>query len=41
MNHGRVVAVLDRADCTKERIMTAAAGTAREPLEELTNGAST
>ena len=28
MNHGRVVAVLDRADATKERIMTAAAGTA-------------
>lgn len=27
MNHGRVVAVLDRADATKERIMTAAAGT--------------
>jgi len=28
MNHGRVVAVLDRAEATKERIMTAAAGTA-------------
>jgi len=27
MNHGRVVTVLDRADATKERIMTAAAGT--------------
>jgi ABC-type sugar transport system ATPase subunit len=25
MNHGRVVAVLDRADATKQRIMTAAA----------------
>jgi ABC-type sugar transport system ATPase subunit len=32
MNHGRVVAVLDRAEATKERIMTAAAGTA-EPAE--------
>ncbi|MEZ0093497.1 sugar ABC transporter ATP-binding protein [Streptacidiphilus sp. EB129] len=27
MNHGRVVEVIDRADATKERIMTAAAGT--------------
>jgi ribose transport system ATP-binding protein len=27
MNHGRLVEVLDRADATKERIMTAAAGT--------------
>ncbi|MEU0071561.1 sugar ABC transporter ATP-binding protein [Streptomyces sp. NPDC006332] len=27
MNHGRVVTVIDRADATKERIMTAAAGT--------------
>jgi ABC-type sugar transport system ATPase subunit len=31
MNHGRVVAVLDRADATKERIMTAAAGTGPDP----------
>ncbi|SEL86054.1 sugar ABC transporter ATP-binding protein [Streptacidiphilus jiangxiensis] len=43
MNHGRIVAVLDRADCTKERIMTAAAGTAVRHTEEevMTNGAST
>ena len=32
MNHGRVVAVLDRAEATKERIMTAAAGTATDPV---------
>jgi ribose transport system ATP-binding protein len=39
MNHGRVVAVLDRADATKERIMTAAAGTSplhqEEPGQEM------
>jgi ribose transport system ATP-binding protein len=34
MNHGRVVEVLDRSEATKERIMTAAAGTA-----DITNGA--
>ncbi len=27
LNHGRLVEVLDRADATKQRIMTAAAGT--------------
>ncbi|MDO0931213.1 sugar ABC transporter ATP-binding protein [Streptomyces sp. DG2A-72] len=50
MNHGRVVTVLDRADATKERIMTAAAGTSplTQPTpdqptpdqEQLTNGAT-
>jgi ribose transport system ATP-binding protein len=28
LNHGRLVEVIDRAEATKERIMTAAAGTA-------------
>ncbi len=36
MNHGRVITVLDRADATKERIMTAAAGTS--PLNQATPG---
>jgi ribose transport system ATP-binding protein len=43
MNHGRVVAVLDHGDATKERIMTAAAGTGLPPEDrdaETTNGAS-
>jgi ribose transport system ATP-binding protein len=31
MNHGRIVAVLDRSEATKEKIMTAAAGTERSP----------
>jgi ABC-type sugar transport system ATPase subunit len=44
MNHGRVVEVIDRADATKERIMTAAAGTSallphQPDQEHLTNGA--
>jgi len=33
MNHGRVVDVVDREDATKERIMTAAAGTGSRLLE--------
>jgi ribose transport system ATP-binding protein len=42
MNHGRVVAVLDHDDATKERIMTAAAGTGSTSpgAAETTNGAS-
>ena len=50
MNHGRVATVIDRPDATKERIMTAAAGTApsgqEDPAREtpdqehLTNGAT-
>lgn len=40
MNHGRVVEVLDRAEATKERIMTAAAGTAVSTMSgPVTNGA--
>ncbi|WP_234443253.1 sugar ABC transporter ATP-binding protein [Streptomyces cellulosae] len=39
MNHGRVITVLDRADATKERIMTAAAGTS--PLNQATPGQTT
>jgi ribose transport system ATP-binding protein len=39
MNHGRVVEVLDRSEATKERIMTAAAGTADSAA--VTNGAVT
>jgi len=39
MNHGRVVEVLDRSEATKERIMTAAAGTADSAA--VTNGAAT
>jgi ABC-type sugar transport system ATPase subunit len=41
MNHGRIVDVIDRADATKERIMTAAASTASAtdaiaaPVEEM------
>ncbi|GAA5201269.1 sugar ABC transporter ATP-binding protein [Rugosimonospora acidiphila] len=31
MNHGRIVAVFDHASATKERIMTAAAGTGHSP----------
>jgi hypothetical protein len=39
MNRGRVVEVIDRADATKERIMTAAAGTSpRTAAETLGNG---
>jgi ribose transport system ATP-binding protein len=38
MNHGRVVEVVDRDDATKERIMTAAAGTSAEP--PVPNGAA-
>ncbi|MGH6654999.1 MAG: sugar ABC transporter ATP-binding protein [Actinocrinis sp.] len=41
MNHGRVVEVIDRAEATKERIMTAAAGTSpRLAAETLENGAA-
>jgi ribose transport system ATP-binding protein len=40
LNHGRLVAVLDRADATKERIMTAAAGTSRTAPDMLSNGAA-
>ncbi|WP_405524729.1 sugar ABC transporter ATP-binding protein [Streptomyces canus] len=40
MNHGRVVTVIDRADATKERIMTAAAGTAPLETHQVTNGAT-
>jgi len=39
MNHGRVVEVVDRADATKERIMTAAAGTRATAPQLLRNGA--
>jgi ABC-type sugar transport system ATPase subunit len=39
MNHGRVVEVLDRSEATKERIMTASAGTADSAA--VTNGAVT
>jgi ABC-type sugar transport system ATPase subunit len=45
MNHGKMVDVIDRADATKERIMTAAAGTSPEQLAPpeglppVTNGA--
>jgi ABC-type sugar transport system ATPase subunit len=35
MNHGRVVDVIDRADATKERIMTAAASVVDEPRQTL------
>jgi ribose transport system ATP-binding protein len=38
LNHGRLVAVLDRADATKERIMTAAAGTSHTAPPVLSNG---
>ncbi|WP_329242069.1 sugar ABC transporter ATP-binding protein [Streptomyces canus] len=38
MNHGRVVTVIDRADATKERIMTAAAGTSSLDEHQVTNG---
>jgi ribose transport system ATP-binding protein len=42
MNHGQVAEVLDRADATKERIMTAAAGTtALTSPTMISNGAST
>ncbi|MFI5060679.1 MAG: sugar ABC transporter ATP-binding protein [Actinomycetales bacterium] len=34
MNHGRIVDVLDRADATKERIMTAAAGTDASAMDD-------
>ncbi|MEU6349166.1 sugar ABC transporter ATP-binding protein [Streptomyces sp. NPDC047072] len=41
MNHGRVATVIDRADATKERIMTAAAGTASlDHHHDVTNGAT-
>jgi len=40
LNHGRLVAVLDRADATKERIMTAAAGTSHTAPDLLSNGAT-
>lgn len=40
MNHGRVATVIDRADATKERIMTAAAGTAPLETHPVTNGAT-
>jgi ABC-type sugar transport system ATPase subunit len=41
MNHGRVVAILDHRDATKERIMTAAAATTRAAADDVspTNGA--
>jgi ribose transport system ATP-binding protein len=39
MNHGRVATVIDRADATKERIMTSAAGTAPE-THQVTSGAT-
>ena len=39
LNHGRLATVLDRADATKERIMTAAAGTSHHDV--LTEGAAT
>lgn len=40
MNQGRVVTVIDRAAATKERIMTAAAGTAPLETHRVTNGAT-
>ncbi len=41
MNHGRVAEVIDRSEATKERIMTAAAGTSpRLAAETLENGAA-
>jgi hypothetical protein len=39
MNRGRVVEILDHGDATKERIMTAAAGTTRASAVSTTNGA--
>ena len=41
MNHGRMAEVFDRADATKERIMTAAAGTNHTSSTMIANGAST
>jgi ABC-type sugar transport system ATPase subunit len=42
MNHGTVAEVLDRADATKQRILTAAAGTtALTSPTMISNGAST
>jgi ABC-type sugar transport system ATPase subunit len=38
LNHGRLVTVLDRAEATKKRIMTAAAGTSRAASDPLSNG---
>jgi len=35
MNHGRIVDLIDRADATKERIMTAAAGTSAQAAGQL------
>ncbi|WP_232248223.1 sugar ABC transporter ATP-binding protein [Streptacidiphilus rugosus] len=40
MNHGRVVAVLDRTEATKERIMTAAAGTSHPSRSSPDRGAT-